>query len=229
MNSAKFLQAFGLVALMVCVALITQSLTLDSIQKEAKEERITGAEPFIGEISMFAGNFAPRGWALCDGQLLSISSNSALFSILGTTYGGDGRSTFALPDLRGRVPIHAGRGSGLTPHILGAKGGQETTTLTQLQLPNHAHLATFKGSLPNLGLKEITFLKGVNSDDSGGDLRNSKSQTIEVPVVGGEEGINVSGKVTVNPSGNNQATYNMQPYQVINYIIALNGIFPPRS
>jgi microcystin-dependent protein len=87
-----------------------------------------GAEPFIGEISMFGGNFAPRGWAFCDGQLLAISGNSALFSLLGTTYGGDGRTTFALPDLRGRAPIHAGNGPGLIPRRLGEKGGAETST-----------------------------------------------------------------------------------------------------
>jgi len=98
-----------------------------------------GLDPFLGEIIMFAGNFAPRGWALCDGQLLSISQNSALFSILGTTYGGDGRTTFALPDLRGRAPIHVGTGPGLSARRLGAKGGAESVTQTISQMPRHAH------------------------------------------------------------------------------------------
>lgn len=98
-----------------------------------------GPEPFIGEIMLFGGNFPPRGWAYCDGQLLSISQNSALFSLLGTIYGGDGRTTFALPDLRGRVPIHQGQGPGLTPRLLGSKGGTETNVLTIDQLPAHNH------------------------------------------------------------------------------------------
>jgi microcystin-dependent protein len=96
-------------------------------------------EPFIGEIKMFGGNFAPRGFAFCDGQLLSISQNTALFAILGTTYGGDGRTTFGLPDLRGRVPVHAGTGPGLSSYRIGQKGGTETTTITVANLPAHSH------------------------------------------------------------------------------------------
>lgn len=96
-------------------------------------------DPFIGQIVLFAGNFAPRGWAFCEGQLLPISQNSALFSILGTTYGGDGRTTFALPDLRGRVAIQPGRGPGLSDYRLGAKGGEEHVTLNISQIPNHNH------------------------------------------------------------------------------------------
>lgn len=100
---------------------------------------LLGPEPYIGEISWFAGNFAPRGWALCDGQLLPIQQHQALFSILGTTYGGDGRTTFALPDMRGRSPIHAGTGPGLSTRHLGERGGLETTTLTVVNLPSHTH------------------------------------------------------------------------------------------
>ena len=96
-------------------------------------------EPFVGEIRMFAGNFAPRGWAFCDGQLLSVSDNDALFSLLGTIYGGDGRTTFGLPDLRGRIPIHAGQGSGLSNRRLGSKGGAEQVTVTVNQTPTHTH------------------------------------------------------------------------------------------
>jgi len=103
-----------------------------------------GAEPFIGEISMFGGNFAPRNWAFCDGQLLAISQNTALFSLLGTIYGGDGRTTFALPDLRGRVPIHSGNGPGLSNYRVGQKGGTETVTLNVTQIPSHNH--TVKGN-----------------------------------------------------------------------------------
>ncbi|WP_430974469.1 tail fiber protein, partial [Sunxiuqinia rutila] len=99
-------------------------------------------EPFVAQISMFGGNFAPRNWAFCDGQLLAISSHTALFSLLGTTYGGDGRTTFALPDLRGRTPVHAGNGPGLSPRALGSKFGSEQTTLTTNNLPSHNHTVT---------------------------------------------------------------------------------------
>jgi microcystin-dependent protein len=104
----------------------------------------SAVEPFIAEIMMFAGNFAPRGWALCDGQLLSVSSNAALFSLLGTTYGGDGRTTFALPDLRGRTAIHPGSGPGLSTRRLGERGGSETTTLSISQMPAHNHTITYQ-------------------------------------------------------------------------------------
>ena len=97
------------------------------------------SEPFVGEIRMFAGNFAPRGWSLCDGQLVAVSQNDALFSLLGTIYGGDGRTTFGLPDMRGRIPIHAGTGPGLSQRRLGAKGGTERETITVTQMPSHTH------------------------------------------------------------------------------------------
>src|SRR4051812_1587744 len=100
------------------------------------------AEPYIGEIMMFAGNFAPRGWALCDGSLLSISQNTALFSILGTTFGGNGQTTFGLPDLRGRLPMHPGQGPGRTGRTLGESGGAETVTLNTTQMPAHTHTAS---------------------------------------------------------------------------------------
>jgi len=102
------------------------------------------SDQFIGEIRMFAGNFAPQGWALCDGQLVSISQNIALFSVIGTTFGGDGQVSFALPDLRGRVPIHRGTGSGLTPRAIGAAGGAEAVALTAAQMPSHTHVPRAK-------------------------------------------------------------------------------------
>ena len=121
------------------------------------------SDPFIAEIIMFGGNFAPRGWAFCDGQLLSISSNSALFSILGTTYGGDGRTTFGLPDLRGRVAMHPGSGPGLTQRRLGEKSGMETVTLTTNQIPSHNHTATATASGTGTGTSYGTDTQG----DSG--------------------------------------------------------------
>ena len=108
------------------------------------------AQPYIGEIRMFGGNFAPLGWAFCDGQLLAIAQNDALFSLIGTTYGGDGQSTFALPDLRGRIPIHQGQGPLLTPRQIGETGGSETVTLTPAQLPTHTHRLA-SGSAATLG------------------------------------------------------------------------------
>lgn len=177
------------------------------------------AEPFLGQILMFGGNFAPRGWALCDGQLLAISGNSALFSILGTTYGGDGRTTFALPDLRGRVAIHEGVGPGLSPKSLGSKGGSETNTLNVNQLPAHAHDVVV--NCVNGPGNANTAAGNVWSADAG---NQSATYSNAAP-----NGTMQGDAVTVENTGNNQAVNNMQPYQVINYIIALQGTFPSRN
>lgn len=165
-----------------------------------------GLEPFIGEILMVGFNFAPRGWAMCEGQLLSIASNTALFSLLGTTYGGDGRTTFGLPDLRGRFPMHAGSGPGLTSRRLGDKGGSETTTLTTNQMPSHAH------GLSNLGDVRI---------------RGGGSQIRGIPE-GTDEGSSSLG-ATSDVTGGGQPHSNMPPFQCVNFVIALQGIFPSRS
>ncbi len=178
-------------------------------------------EPFIGQIIMFAGNFAPRGWALCDGQLLAISENSALFSILGTTYGGDGRTTFGLPDLRGRVPMHAGSGPGRTPRSLGSAGGSETNTLNVNQLPSHTHDAQAKVQTP-----------------ASNDIGNQHSPEGNYPAASKEEPYTdaantsmgeVKAEVTVGNTGANQPINNVQPFQCVNYIIALQGEYPSRS
>ncbi|MCF4100075.1 tail fiber protein [Gillisia sp. M10.2A] len=165
-------------------------------------------EPFLGEVILFAGNFAPRDWALCNGQLLAISQNSALFSILGTTYGGDGRTTFALPDLRGRAPIHAGRGAGLSDRILGSRSGAEITTLTALNLPSHNH---------SISAAEEGNTDVPNDNYIAGAGLNSYSTVTDT-----------ASKSTGN-TGNSQAFNNMPPYLVMNYIIALQGIFPSRN
>ena len=179
------------------------------------------SEPFLGQISMFGGNFAPRGWALCDGQLLAIAQNQALFSLLGTTYGGDGRTTFALPDLRGRVPMHPGNGPGLTPRSLGQKGGTESVTLTTQEMPSHNHAAS--GTVQ---------AKNGQPDESnpGGTVPASLSRGIE----GYAETPNTTMKdggvnVTVGNNGGSQAHTNLQPFNCVNYIIALEGIYPSRS
>lgn len=172
------------------------------------------AEPYIGQITIFAGNFAPRGWAFCEGQLLSIAQNTALFSILGTTYGGDGRTTFALPDLRGRAPIHAAQGPGLSNYALGQQGGTETTTLTVNQLPAHAHTTqVFSNTDP-----------ATSTTPTNTVLANSG----EVPIYANASNQTLAGPTT-GLSGANQPFDTRQPYLAINYIIALQGIFPSRN
>jgi len=167
-------------------------------------------EPTIGEITMFAGNFAPRGWAFCDGQLLPINSNQALFSILGTTYGGDGRTTFGLPELRGRVPMHPGAGPGLSSRRLGDKSGSENNTLTLNQLPSHHHA--------------INASEEANSTDPSGNYIAGSGANMFSSVTDSQS----NGNATAN-TGGNQPVNNIQPYQCVNYIIALVGIFPSRN
>ena len=168
-------------------------------------------EPLIGQIILFGGNFAPRGWAFCDGQLLPISSNSALFSILGITYGGDGRTTFALPDLRGRVPMHAGSGPGLSPRSIGQKTGVENVTLTGAQIPSHTHDMKASPLPPDTATPGNTVLGATQI-----------YQSTTSPLVDLNAG-------SVGSYGGSQSHDNMQPSLVTNYIIALQGIFPSRS
>ena len=170
------------------------------------------SEPFVGEIRMFAGNFAPRGWAFCDGQLLAVSQNDALFSLLGTIYGGDGRTTFGLPDMRGRIPVHAGSGPGLAPRRLGAKGGSENVTLTVNQLPSHTH--TGRGSADN----------GSDPNPNGNFLASStvvQAYATETPDT------NFAANAVTEVGGSRNLT-NMMPYVCIHFIIALFGIYPSR-
>ena len=164
---------------------------------------------------MFGGNFAPRGWAFCNGQLLDISSHTALFSILGTTYGGDGRITFGLPDLRGRVPVNSGGnsiGPGLSPYRLGQKGGLETNTLVTSQLPAHHHAITPRAS---------------DTADSGKPTNNfiASPGTAAFGTVANEN----MGAYNSGNTGANQSINNLQPYLAVNYIIAMEGTFPSRS
>jgi microcystin-dependent protein len=172
---------------------------------------------FLGEIRMFSGNFAPRGWALCDGQLLPITANSSLFSVLGTTYGGDGVSTFGLPDLRGRLPMHAGTGPGLTPRSMGQAGGAETTTLTVQQLPAHTH--------------------ALNASSQPGDRANPDGATLaafgtHVPPLGSYNGQSPDTDMrsnSIGDAGNGQPFDALPPFCVVNFIIAITGEYPSRS
>ena len=179
-------------------------------------------EAFIGTIILFAGNFPPKNWAFCQGQLLSISQNTALFSILGTTYGGDGRTTFALPDLRGRVPIGPGQGPGLSNHVLGERSGVESVTLTQAQMPTHSHWlgATTANGTTNkpedavLSVAQVEVERGVPRD---GKIYSTESTNV------------VMSQTAIQTTGGSQPHTNMQPYLGLNYIICLQGIFPPRD
>jgi microcystin-dependent protein len=166
------------------------------------------SEPFLGSIILFAGNFAPRGWALCNGQILPISQNTALFSILGTTYGGDGRTTFALPDLRGRAAVHFGQGPGLENYSLGQSAGEESVVLNVNEIPAHQH------AQPASNAEQDTNRPGNAVPAKGGVYANASDGT------------------TLDPTtiaGGSQPHDNRSPYLTLNYIIALEGIFPSRN
>ncbi len=169
-------------------------------------------EPFIGQIQLFGFNFAPRGWALCDGQLLPINQNSALFSLLGTIYGGDGRTSFALPDLRGRVPTHMGTGPGLTPRQIGERIGEEHVTLQISQIPSHTHNPVCSDAAANQHLPG-----GHAPADEGNQQFNLFTDN---PTTVMRE---------TSRTGGGQSHDNMQPTLCVNYCIALQGIFPSRS
>ncbi|MBR9921332.1 MAG: phage tail protein [Bacteroidetes bacterium] len=184
-------------------------------------------EPFIGQIQIFGFNWAPRGWALCDGQLLPIAQNTALFSLIGTTYGGDGRTTFALPDLRGRAALHHGHGPGLSTRPIGQKGGTETTTLNMTNLPSHTHTAVVGGSvqLPVSGNEPDT------DSPSGAFLSAQSDDFYNGAASAGEFAGALSTNLTVTNgnTGGNIPFNNMEPFLVVNYSIALVGIFPSRN
>lgn len=172
------------------------------------------SEPFIAEIRIFAGNFAPRGWAFCNGQLLPIAQNTALFALIGTTYGGDGRTTTALPDMQGRAPMHPGRGPGLTQRRLGEKTGVETVTLTEAQMPAHSH-----------GISGTTALSSASTPTAS--TRSARSR--RGSVYGPNQNMVSMASNAVGQTGGSQAHNNLQPYLTLNYIIALTGLFPSRS
>lgn len=172
------------------------------------------ADPFVAEIRIFPFNFAPKGWAWCNGQLLPISQNTALFSLLGTTYGGDGRTNFALPNLQGRAPMHPGQGPGLSQHDLGETGGSETVTLLQTEIPSHRH--QFRANV-------------LDSADT-----NAASPTASLALSSGGTLYQTASNVTMDPNamapaGGSLPHNNMQPYLTMYFNIAMQGVFPPRS
>jgi microcystin-dependent protein len=171
------------------------------------------ADPFVAEIRIFPFNFAPKGWAWCDGQLLPLSQNTALFSLLGTTYGGNGKSNFALPDLQGRTPMHPGQGPGLSLHDLGETGGSETVSLLESEIPAHSHSMT---ASTQIGLENIPTGQNVASGDGinlfapAGSLTSMADQMLA-------------------PAGGDQPHNNLMPFLTFYFCIALQGVFPPRT
>lgn len=170
------------------------------------------SDPFVAEVRIFAGNFAPRGWALCDGQLLPISQNTALFSLLGTVYGGDGRSIFALPNLQGRAPMFYGQGPGLSLYSIGEESGSETITLLEAEIPNHTHSVN---SVVN---------QASATDPTGLYMGTTTENTYTTTATNAQMSPNA-----IATAGGNLPHNNMQPYLVLTFLIALQGVFPPRS
>ncbi len=170
-------------------------------------------DPFVAEIRLFPFTFAPRGWAFCNGQLLPISQNTALFSLLGTTYGGDGKSTFALPDLQGRVPLHPGQGPGLSDYFLGQTGGADTVTLLESEMPAHSHALRVSDLDGDLSLGTPTRVLG---NSTGAKAYGSGTDVVLAPQ-------------TLQFAGGSLPHNNLQPYLTLNYCIALQGVFPPRA
>jgi microcystin-dependent protein len=172
-------------------------------------------DPFVAEIRIFPFNFAPKGWAFCDGQILPLSQNTALFSLLGTTYGGDGKSNFALPDMQGNAPMHPGQGPGLSLHDLGETGGSETVSLLESEIPSHSH---------SLGAQNVA-LGGVQTPapatslnrPASGNLFDTNTTLVQMD------------PNSLAPAGGDQPHNNMQPYLTLNFCIALQGVYPPRT
>ncbi len=174
-------------------------------------------EPFLGQLMLVGFNYAPKGWALCNGQLLSIAQNTALFSLLGTTYGGDGMTTFALPDLRGRAPLHFGQGPGLSNYVQGEASGTENVTLLTTQLPAHNHPIMANSGTGNTNSPEGALPAGFGT-----------SLPPEGPWTNGGANTTLAANA-VGPSGGSQPHSNMQPFLVLNWIIATEGIYPSRG
>lgn len=172
-------------------------------------------DPFVAEIRIFGFTFAPRGWAFCNGQLLPLSQNTALFSLLGTTYGGDGRSNFALPNLQGSAPMHPGQGPGLSLHDLGETGGSPSLTLLESQIPAHSHTPRVQTTVAS------------KSTPANNSLSRVSGATPYLPPAGAA--LVAMAPEAVAPAGGNQPHNNMMPYLALNFCIALQGIFPPRT
>lgn len=174
------------------------------------------SEPFIAEIRIFPYDYAPRGWAYCDGQLLPIAQNTSLFSLIGTTYGGDGRTTMGLPNLQGRVPMHPGRGPGLTPRTLGEQVGSQTVAITEAQIPSHNHAVNgYSGLRDDLFDPADHWVTGHENEKTYKENPPSPDASLA--------------SSAISTTGDSQGHANVQPYQVLSFCIALEGLYPPRS
>lgn len=189
-------------------------------------------EGYIGEVRLFAGNFAPRAWAYCQGQTLAISTNTALFSLIGTIYGGDGRTTFMLPDTRSRVVLGAGHGAGLTQRDLGAKGGEERVTLTASTMPSHYHILSTAGL--HATVVPGAFADTGTTDDPAGAVfaahdAGAKVYGANVDSNMAAATVTIQGSLTASHTGGSQAHNNLMPISTLSYIICVQGIFPSRN
>lgn len=173
------------------------------------------ADPFVAEIRIYPFNFAPRGWALCNGQLLPISQNTALFSLLGTTYGGNGQSTFALPNLQGCAPMHPGQGPGLSLHDLGETGGSDAVTLLESEIPVHTHALQADSNIASLNAPGAD--RALARSSGGFAYQQSPTGPVSLS------------PQTLTPAGGNLPHNNLMPYLTLNFCIALQGVYPPRS
>ena len=173
-------------------------------------------DPFVAEIRIFPFNFAPVGWAFCDGQILPLSQNTALFSLLGTTYGGDGKSNFALPNMQGNAPMHPGQGPGLSLHGLGETGGSDTVSLLESEIPSHAHALMASSTISS------------KPSPAGNSLARISSGGTPYVAAAGAPLVSFS-PTALTPVGGDQPHNNMQPYLTLNFCIALQGVFPPRT
>jgi microcystin-dependent protein len=174
-------------------------------------------DPFVAEIRIFPFNFAPRGWAFCDGQILPLSQNTALFSLLGTTYGGDGKSNFALPDMQGNAPMHPGQGPGLSLHDLGETGGSDTVTLLESEIPAHSH--TLQSEITDAADNHAPSSAKAMGPSAGGMAYQSNTTQNLVSLADN----------SLAPAGGDQPHNNLMPYLTLNFCIALQGVYPPRT
>ncbi len=185
-------------------------------------QAVANTNPYIGEIIMFAGNFEIHGWAFCNGQLLSIAQNDTLFALIGTTYGGDGQNTFALPDMRGRLPVHFGQGAGLSQRTVGGQAGQEQTTLTAAQMPAHNHLVNVTNSAATSNVPDGNFPAAAN----GVDVTDESTVAVNAYASAANAQANPA---TMGVAGGSQPHSVMNPYLAVNFQISLFGIFPSQA
>lgn len=173
-------------------------------------------DPYVGEIRLFAGNYAPRGWALCNGQIINIQQNAALYAVIGSIYGGDGRTTFALPDMQGLAPMGQGAGPGLTPRNIAVQVGESTQTLTINEIPSHTHVPNGSSA------------SGSSQADPTNNIWGSETATTPLKPYAATPDVQMS-PLALSLTGDSQAHNNMQPYLTLSFIIALEGVFPPKS